>query len=96
MPNDHNLASIDNEHGAESLIYRRSDDPKIEDLQKAVEENTAGIKKVSERLETMEKVWNDVSVVGRFGRGLTKVILALTAFGASLAALWHYFSDGNG
>jgi hypothetical protein len=96
MPNDHNLASVNSEDSTESLIYRRSDDPKIEDLQKAIEDNTASIKLVSDRLDPMEKVWNDVAVVGRFGRGLTKVFLALATFGAAVTGMWHYFSDGKG
>jgi hypothetical protein len=96
MPNDHNLASVESEDRPEQNFNRRVSDAKYECLQKAVEENTEGLKKVSQRLEPMEKVWNDVAVVGRFGRGLTKVFLALATFGAAVTGMWHYFSDGNG
>jgi hypothetical protein len=77
---------------SERNYNRRGSDQRIDGLQRAVEDNTLAIADVSERLEPMEQVFDDVATVGRVGAWLKSVILWVTAVGGSLLAIYHYLS----
>jgi hypothetical protein len=71
---------------------RRGSDQRIEGLQRAVEDNTSAIADVSQRLEPMERVFDDVATVGRLGAGIKSFLLWVTGVGGSMLAIWHYIS----
>jgi hypothetical protein len=71
---------------------RRGSDQRIEGLQRAVEDNTSAIADVSQRLEPMERVFDDVATVGRLGSAITTFSLWATGLGGSMLAIWHYVS----
>ena len=72
---------------------RRAEDGRIDSIHLAVSENTKGIADINNRIEPMERVWNDVAAVGRFGALIKSVIAWVTVVGASMAAIYHYLID---
>jgi hypothetical protein len=81
-----------NENNAGVAHNRRGSDQRIEGLQRAVEDNTSAIADVSQRLEPMERVFDDVATVGRLGSGIKSFLLWVTGVGGSMLAIWHYIS----
>lgn len=72
---------------------RRSGDQKIDAIHKAVAHNTKRIDELTDTIEPIKAVWDDVAAVGRFGRWVKIVVSWVVVVGGSGLALWHYLTD---